>query len=165
VVQFVDFGTRVLSTAREIYQSTSGHSWETLELHTGSDDLSRLSNEVESKVQKTRLHKAAGPDDSEAVFLRLCGECKNISSEIHRALEKIGDLGTGKIDLSKKQLATKCILLAVKGVMTEERIKALKDRLDEVREQIKLAVLAFLWYGILRELLSQRLYPSGTLYK
>ena len=145
VVQFVDFGTRVLSDARHIYESSSGQTPVNLELSTVTDDLSRLSGDVESKAEKAKLQNTAGSDslnDSEEIFLRLCRECKEISGELQRSLKKLQASRVNKIDL-----AVKSVLLSVKGMMAEKDIKTLKDRLGQIREQMKMAVLVFLWYG------------------
>jgi len=145
VVQFVDFGTRVLSDARHIYQSSSGQTSVNLELSTVADDLSRLIDDVESKAEKAKPQNTAGSNglnDSEEIFLRLCRECKEISGKLQHSLEKLRASGANKIDL-----AVKSVLLSVKGVMAENDIETLKDRLSQIREQMKFAVLVFLWYG------------------
>jgi hypothetical protein len=145
VVQFVDFGSRVLSDACHIYESSSGQTSVNLELSTATDDLSRLMDDVQSKAEKAKSLNTAGPDgldDSEEIFLRLCRECKEISGKLRHSLEKFRASGANKIDL-----AVKSVLLSVKGVMAENDIKTLKDRLGQIREQMKLAVLIFLWYS------------------
>ncbi|KAI9855256.1 MAG: hypothetical protein M1813_000489 [Trichoglossum hirsutum] len=143
VVQFVDFGSRVLSDACHIYESSSGQTSVNLELSTATDDLSRLMDDVRSKAEKAKPLNTAGPDglnDSEEIFLRLCRECKEISGKLRHSLEKFRASGANKIDL-----AVKSVLLSMKGVMAENDIKTLKDRLGQIREQMKLAVLIFLW--------------------
>jgi hypothetical protein len=57
VVQFVGFGTRVLSNARHIYESSSGQTSTNLELSTVANDLSRLIDDMESKVEKAKPQK------------------------------------------------------------------------------------------------------------
>jgi hypothetical protein len=57
VVQFVDFGTRVLSDARHIYESSSGQTSMNLELSTVANDLSRLIDDMESNVEKAKPQK------------------------------------------------------------------------------------------------------------
>jgi hypothetical protein len=145
VVQFVDFGTRVLSDARHIYKSSSGQTPVNLELSMVTDDLSRLIDDVESKAEKASLQStnvSVSLNSPEESFLRLCRKCKDISSELQLSLGKLQASGPNKIDL-----AVKSVFLSVKGVIAEKDIETLKDRLSQIREQMKMAVLVFLWYG------------------
>lgn len=55
VIQFVDFGTRLLKGTHGVYNSTSGQSAELIELSTISTDLTQLLQDAESKLRAKPL--------------------------------------------------------------------------------------------------------------
>lgn len=139
VVQFVDYGTRILTDAREIYKSSWGQTPKNLELSTVAIDLSQLSDEVDSRSSRLSLEKGR---ESEEVFLRLCRECKEISDDLQGSLTKLQARGTNRLELTASSL-----FVALKGVWSAKKVEKLKERLNQVRQQMMMAVLVFLWYA------------------
>ena len=80
-------------------------------------------------------------EPSKEVFARLCRECKTISQELKTVLSKLEAHGTTKVGL-----AAESFLVALKGIMSAKQIGQLKDRLQETRQQMMMAMLVLLWY-------------------
>jgi hypothetical protein len=138
VVQFVDYGTRLFTDAREIYKSSPNQTKNRVELTAVSQDLARLSNEVDARSKSLNLGDVG---DSEEVFLRLCRECKGISDELQESLAKLQARGTTKFER-----AANSFFVALKSVWSAKRVEELAERLKEMRQQMMMAVLVFLWY-------------------
>jgi len=86
LVQFVDFGSRMLSDAKEMYTSTPGRTLRNLELSTMAADLSKLSKDVQAN---TRLLETSAEDTSQALLVRLCHECNDVSKELTATLSEL----------------------------------------------------------------------------
>jgi hypothetical protein len=93
VVQFADFGFRLIKSAHELYKSPSGQRLEYIELSTVSQDLSHLANAVKTK-QRENDGSAINP------FLRLCDQCESTNSELQDMLNKLRARGSTKISLA-----------------------------------------------------------------
>jgi hypothetical protein len=130
VVQFADFGSRLVKNVVELYQS--GQKRDHVELSVVSQDLSRLAASVESKIAGNR--SVAGE-----VFLRLVGECAAVNDELQAILEKLKARGDTKI-----ALAADSWMVALRQVVAAKDIENLVRRLGEVRQQMNVALLYLL---------------------
>ncbi|KAI8956112.1 hypothetical protein F4801DRAFT_586227 [Xylaria longipes] len=138
-VQFLDFGCRVLADAREIYKSKTDSDPESVELWKVSRDLMELITEVELKLGDAKWEtETAGA--SEQVFVRLCGECRDISRELQDMISNVQAKGTTKLTL-----AMVSFVHALNGAQSPAKIEQLKERLNQARQQMMMAVLVFLW--------------------
>ncbi|KAK0712238.1 hypothetical protein B0T21DRAFT_376227 [Apiosordaria backusii] len=99
VVQFVDWGSRVLSESRHRYKSASGETLEELEVSQLCADLSSLSQKIGETT--TALLKNQHPDNQhleivpeitphETTLIQVCQECQNIAVEISSAIRGSG---------------------------------------------------------------------------
>lgn len=86
VVQFVDFGSRLIQDTREIYKEINGQPTETSTLSVVAEDISALMNDVE---QKFAAIEPVSQDHTQRVFIRLCRECNDISQKLKGALSDI----------------------------------------------------------------------------
>jgi hypothetical protein len=89
VVQFADFGFRLVKSVHDLYKSSSGQKAEHIELSVVSQDLSRLAASVEAKFEEN-----TGP--SAQVFLSLCRECASTNDELQEILSKLEARGLPK---------------------------------------------------------------------
>jgi hypothetical protein len=80
VVQFVDFGTRLLSQTREIYKSSTGQTERVSLLKRVTRDLDSLTSRVEEKAATLRVN--APPGSADAIFLESCKQCKEVGGEL-----------------------------------------------------------------------------------
>lgn len=132
VVQFADFGFRFIRSAVELYKSPTGEKPEYIELSLVSQDLSRFADAIGSKLGEDK--GLAGE-----VFLRLHGECMSTNKELQRSLNKLKAKGSTKIELAADGLRA-----AFREVGAAGDIEKLADRLDEIRQQMNVAVLYML---------------------
>jgi hypothetical protein len=132
VIQFADFGYRLLRGAHDRYTSPSGLESQAVEVSTVSKDLSQLAEDVESKL-------GVGTGPSEEAFRCLCRECK----EVHDALQRIlAELQAR--DTSRLALAARSLVAAWKEVAGESEIQKLEKRLNNIRQQMMTALLCLL---------------------
>lgn len=138
VVQFVDFGGRLLSNASEIYQSQWGHTKSHVEIKALSENLAQMSDDIEKRSQKIKANELT---ESEEVFFSLCRECKGISSDLQACLLNLQARGTTRIERAGNSL-----VVSLKGIWSAKRVEDLVERLKEIRQQVMFSVLVFLWY-------------------
>lgn len=139
VIQVVDYGTRILSTTYEIYQSGSGHTARNVELSTLSRELSGLSEQLQSRLCDVKRP----PEASESALLDLCRRCMEASAELQSAIDGLRAKGKKRI-----RVAACSFVSALKSIWTEDRVERLRDRLTEIRSQMTMAILVCILYGI-----------------
>ncbi|KAL7928575.1 hypothetical protein V8C35DRAFT_317902 [Trichoderma chlorosporum] len=132
VVQFADFGFRLIKSAHELYRSPSGQKPEYIELSKVSEDLSRLADAIGTKIGQDK--ESAGE-----IFLRLHNECLSTNDEIQSILSKLKAKGSLKI-----KLAADGLRVAFKQVTAAGDIEKLAHRLGEIRQQMNVALLCML---------------------
>ncbi|CAM1503537.1 Fc.00g011280.m01.CDS01 [Cosmosporella sp. VM-42] len=94
VVQFIDFGTRLVSEVGQLYLSPSGRTAEEVELTTVASDLAQLGRNVDSET--TALARSVPAEgSSEAILLRICEECVAAARELDTAIQALRSSGLG----------------------------------------------------------------------
>lgn len=137
VTQFVDYTITILKDTREIIKSSRGQTAKHIELSSIAQDLTRLAEDVDDKSKSLVTSDA---DHSEQVFLRLCGECKKIADELLASCTRLQSTGVTRLEITASSFVA-----AVKGVWKSGKIEDLHGRLDQLRQQMMMAVLTFLW--------------------
>ncbi|KAF4466302.1 hypothetical protein FALBO_6836 [Fusarium albosuccineum] len=137
VVQFLDFGSRVLSGANEAYSSSVGRTSRNAELSATVADFSTFSGELEAK-SKLLTNVPAG--SSQEIFVRLCHECKDISRQLEDAISKHQATGNHGFDR-----AVSSLVVVIEGIWSASKIERMKQRLGEIKEEINMALLIFIW--------------------
>jgi len=137
VIQFVDFGSRLVSTTYKIYRSPSGQTSKNVALAVIGKDLAHLTSRVEVHAKALRI---SGENTSSETFLRLCNECKEISLELHGALDRLQASGTRKIEYAKSSF-----LVALKTIWSESKVKILEHQMSEARQQVIMSAVVCLW--------------------
>lgn len=135
VIQFIDFGSRLLSEAAELYRSTTGQTGQKLDISRIESDLSTLNNEVESKSTSIGTPTCGS---SEEIFVRLCGSCQDIANELR---DCIGVVGLEVTNNPKRALQS--FLIVLRERRSEGKIEALRSKLNQVQQQMMVAVLDF----------------------
>ncbi|KAK7698058.1 hypothetical protein SLS64_012936 [Diaporthe eres] len=138
VTQFVDYAVTILRDTREIIKSVDGQTAKHIELSSISMDLTRLAEDVDVKSKGL---VTIDTDHSEQIFLRLCGECREIAKQLLTSCARLQSTGVTRLEV-----AANGFVAAVKGVWNSGKIEDLHERLDQVRQQMMMAVLTFLWY-------------------
>jgi hypothetical protein len=134
VVQFVDFGSRVLSKGHQIYRSVDGALSENIELETVTADLIELN---------TRLKRSLRPAGTIGCFSKteqaledVCNGCRGVSEELLVRLNGLKVQG--------KRRRWKSLRKALKTVWTKADIDATAGRLAMFKNQLELQILVSL---------------------
>lgn len=131
VVQFVDFGTKILKGTREIYSSMSG----TLRPNEELDlVLTDLSSSIEQLRHPPRISDGSSnvTEDQNALDA-LCEACLTVAKDLQKGLNELKGGGKlGKYD---------SLRYAMRSAWTESRRKELLERLDYMREALKTRTL------------------------
>ncbi|KAM0550221.1 hypothetical protein ACHAPJ_009069 [Fusarium lateritium] len=148
VVQFVDFGQRLLSETWHVYRSATGETLELRELSTISQDLTQITVAVQGALnQQQRQSLSESSHDTDTLLLGVCGECDAIAQEINSILPHINDS-------FKKQLK-------VEGRVAKQLL-FMKQKSTSIGEAFRTA-LRTLWKG--KELEELRIRLSGVSQK
>lgn len=116
IAQFVDFGFKVLSNAREIYGSVSGTTEE-------NSSLGNVTREMQRLTEKLVTTELADGTEEEKLLNNLVAECRSLSSQLLALLDKI----RAKNPRSKFQI----IRAATKSRLYEHEKLTLQRRLDD----------------------------------
>ncbi|EHK40223.1 hypothetical protein TRIATDRAFT_41622, partial [Trichoderma atroviride IMI 206040] len=132
VVQFADFGYRLIKRAHELYKSPTGQYLEHIELSVVSQDLLRLADDIGAKLGENKGSAAE-------IYVRLHGECMSTNDELQSILSKLEAKGSTKI-----KLAADIIRAMFREVAAASDIEKLANRLGEIRQQMNVAMLYML---------------------
>jgi hypothetical protein len=151
-IQFLDFGSRLLSSSCDIYRSPSGQTAKQVALSAIVGDLSSLLNQVEQTIS-AGLRSGAHPSPAQDRLLGLCGECKNLIAPLNQSLSRLqrdraSDLCFGGQDAEEKcgRGVLMSLRLALKAVWNESEIVETFDKLDAMKRRITAAALFALWW-------------------
>ncbi|KAH0538897.1 hypothetical protein FGG08_004553 [Glutinoglossum americanum] len=126
IVQFVDFGCRLLAEGRELYRSTTG-------VLTANEELELATTDLRALVNKLR-HSFTGPssevsqcftkEDQEhrRYFDTICDEAVKVAEELIRRLDKLKLRGSGSREW-------KSFRLLIKGAWSRNEVASLTRRL------------------------------------
>ena len=128
VVQFIDFGGRILSEGYRLQKCKGVSPSKNEELESIALDLQKLHDELQCPENKT--YQAPTPNDIQ--LQRLAEQCRDVCLELLAALEKMKTVESGK---------WRSFRVALKTVWGESRIKSLQVRLDEARQELIVRIL------------------------
>jgi hypothetical protein len=123
IVQFVDFGGKLISKTAEIYKSGTGALIENVDIETATNDLIRLT---------TKLQDSADSVDDRALK-ELCQSCGGVAHQLLTVLDKVKAKG--------KHEKWKSFRRALLSVWNKEDIAALEQRLVRFRNELNLRVV------------------------
>lgn len=122
IVQFVDYSTKLVHDAKEIYESTSGATEANRGLEVVVDNMKNLYSTL--KAEDPSLQS-----DAELALCRIAKECDSLSTEIFEILQKIKPKSNSFISSSST---------AIKSIWYAGKIADLKATLDSYRGQLAL---------------------------
>lgn len=135
ICQFLDFGGKILSQGREIYQSVDGSAPRNVELIVVYSDLSSLASRLGQPTNQATSVPANTGDEQ----LRLIAQsCYALAKELLSALEKL------KVDPNQSHRRWKSVRQAIKSVWKEDQIQDTERRLGTFRQQLLLRLLSIL---------------------
>jgi hypothetical protein len=126
IIQFVDFGTRLLSTTKDLYRSSKGYLAINYEIELVTTDLSDL-------IAKLKKSSGSQEDDSNS-FNKICDEAIDVAREIVSKVEGL-KLQEGKLRIWRS------LQIAVREMWSEKELNGLVDRLDNLRKTLVSRVL------------------------
>lgn len=96
VIQFLDFGSKLLSNSRKLYRSADGVLSENVDLEVVTTDLATILLSLERKLPDNRAIKEDKSEDEKALD-ELCIRCVAIAEELIAHLDKL-KIVSGKDD-------------------------------------------------------------------
>jgi len=156
VIQFVQFGSKLISESREIYRSTDGALDKNLALEQIAKNLSELNAALRldrepgdlfthkgTTAAKRRKSKAAkfarpprNPSAVEQQLNRICEECDSVTQQLLKELDKLKLRGGQRKWGSFRQ--------ALSNVWSQGEIQELEKKLEGIRKQIDTTLLVYL---------------------
>lgn len=136
IVQFVDFSSKIVSGAAELYRSAEGSLTNNVELSTIVTDLSAISSGLE--VHDRELSHEYEYSKDERALANLAVQCKDLADKLMDVLDDLSVKGSHKKWKSVRQ--------ALRSVWKENEIRDIQKRLDSFRSQLTLRLVATLRY-------------------
>ena len=136
IVQFVDFGFRLLAEGKELYKSTKGILSVNEELELATTDLRALINKVQKSFNKpssSASHSEENEEDQQR-FESLCRKAAKIAEELIKRLEKL------KLRECKSR-QWESFKQVIRGAWTKDELISLTKRLSELRKALDARVL------------------------
>lgn len=130
VVQFVDFGSKIISKNKELARSSIGISDEAINHEIIINDLLRLTKSLKEQLQTANSNP---PDDDDQSLRVVCLGCIELSERILTRLESL------KVEPNAGR--RKIFRLAVRAVWSQKEMDKLLLQLDDFRNQMELHVL------------------------
>ncbi|KAI8682399.1 NACHT domain-containing protein [Fusarium sp. Ph1] len=134
IISIVDFGSRLLSSTCEIYQSASGYTAHEVELSTLSEDLTSLGKQLQDRLPVASSATSA----SDRTLQKLSARCIEASNKLHSAIHGLqaNRSGKGRISTAANSFAS-----ALKAVWKNDEIESLREELTEIRSQMTIAAI------------------------
>jgi len=140
VVQFVDFGTRLLSTGTDLYNSSTGVSTTNAQLET----VATATQSIITKLRQTvRSPDTLDPSDTGENGINLSFDqiCDGVASIAEQLLAKLQTLKVENIKHKKWHSFRK----ALRSIWSEQEIAHLVERLGVFKAALTTHVLSNLW--------------------
>ena len=133
IIQFIDFGCRLLSKARELYKSPVG----SLAVH---DEIILVTTDLKELVKKLRqsFHSNLANEEGEDHWKPLRNICEEASSVAEELLKRLGTL---RLNFDGSHRGWDSVQLAVRSLWSEKEVVGLSKRLATLKEALETRVL------------------------
>ena len=131
IMTFIDFSHKVFSTGYGLYTYGSSKSREHQILEHVTDDLHRVTENLERSLYQEQHNESPSSDEIE--LQRLAGQCKLVCLELKEALQEL------EVRVPKRRWNT--FLAGLKLVWKEGEIEALQKRIEQFRQQLIIHLL------------------------
>ena len=128
IIQFIDFSSKLVGGAREIYASAAGATEENQSLDVVTSEMRQLASRLVPL-------KNDGQTEDERALSRLATECKIVSDQLEGLL--------GKLRSSEPKSKARSVWISLKSKLYEREKMELQKRLENCRSQLELQ-LSFL---------------------
>lgn len=137
VVQFIEFGAKLISKNRELSRSSTGALVEHGEMIAASNRLKELDDGL-LKSLAVLAAKNKKLTESEAALRDISQECRDMAAEFSQTMSMYS--------VEPGQNTYKSFRTAFKAVWNKEGIEAMKQRLNDQRQQLSLNILIVMRY-------------------
>ena len=131
VIQFVDFGAKILSKRHQVRSSRKNH-----ELDYVTKDLQRLTKGLDSALEEEKTRGNLSAND--LALQNLAVQCRSVCNELLEA--------TGKVIHAGQPSTWASFRVALMSVWSERDIEDMKIRIDNFRQELILRSLVSLRY-------------------
>jgi hypothetical protein len=138
IVQFVDFGIKLVSKAHEIYESADGVLEENIEIEAISHSLQNVTVKLNIPTQPQGSGSTALTQVDRDI-IDLANKSKAVADELSKVM--------GKLQVSKKS-KMKSLGMAVKSVWKKSEIVDLEGRLVKIRDELSFDVTISIRYAV-----------------
>jgi hypothetical protein len=137
VIQIVDFSSKVIAKTREVYLSADGSIEESTLLEDASSNLEDLMSGLKKDIA-WRSSKVGNPSQktSEQQLVRLAEDSQTAAGDLREVLKNLKSRNDGS--------DRGAVAHALRSVLGEKKVTALKEKLDEIRKQIDTTLLVAL---------------------
>ncbi|PMD37906.1 hypothetical protein L207DRAFT_635353 [Hyaloscypha variabilis F] len=136
VVQFVDYGTKIVSKGRELYKSVDGALSENIEFKTASGRLQRLSSTLQESLYQGQQGMHQRPlNECDQALDSICNSCIEFSKDLVTRLEKL------KVPGDSKHRKWGSLKQSIKSVWSEEKIEETATKLAKFRSELDTHVI------------------------
>lgn len=157
VVQFVDFGSRLVKQASTIRKDAAGVREKIVGIDRISQELLELSGQIRERMAP--FQRSGGqPTVMELRLLEACDNCKDIGEQIAESISKIQEKGVKSVNVGGSLAGPVIGALkdgrsmfsdfrdALRLVLAEGRIVDLERNLETTKSRLMLTMIANLWY-------------------
>ena len=143
IIQFVEFGTKVISGSHQIYCSGKGALQEHLEIENITKEVNRLNAKIlSSRTDPPILHPNTLSQD-DASLRELAESCKLVADELLDMLQQLKTRSSS--DRSRKWSSFR-MAVASQTPWNKDKVPSLEKRLHRVQEQIIRRLMFMMWY-------------------
>ncbi len=141
VIQFVDFGVKLVSDGAELYEK--GRLGNNNELELITKDLTRLTEDIATSTQPGQTHSGKPPSKDEHALRELATSCKKIGEQLLDLLESL------KVEKSGKMLedGVASFRKALRNARKKGQIQNVEKRLKKMEDQLNINILALIRYA------------------
>ncbi|KAF8851474.1 hypothetical protein BDZ45DRAFT_750667 [Acephala macrosclerotiorum] len=142
IIQFIDFGNKLISTGRKVYSSASGALVENLEIETGAESVYQLSHRVSDSLETMRavpvlyrLNRRGSQVTTSIFSSRDDQEAERLIQSRNENDAALRNLRVACRDVSRELIG------ALENPKNPEKIQLLTKRLSDLRAQLDSAIL------------------------
>jgi hypothetical protein len=145
VVQFVDFGYKLVSTSRDFYKSSHGALEAHVQLELITSDLRAFLVKLQQNSKsKFAVPRAGNRTPWDGDFQRICSQAEKVAQELVARLEGLKVKKAGHRQWESLQMA-------VKTAWTRRELEGLKTELLELRDVLETRLMLSLRYVNFRQ--------------
>lgn len=131
IITFIDFGYELISVARDIHGSVTGHSKENTRIEYLNTRMEALAADLSAKTSTSTM------TEDEKRLSELSGECLRLSRDLKKLLDKL--------KVADRHSARKLISSVLRDRWKKDEKKGLEERLDSCRAHLHLQFSRTTW--------------------